>query len=279
MQMRDSMNMGAAMAVAAVDTILQNFRDFNRKPSDYDRIITGDLGMVGKEILLDFMREAGQDISSIHMDCGIEMFDPKTQDTHSGGSGCGCSAAVLCGYILPKIQVGEWKRVLFVPTGALLSQISFNEGQNVPGLPMEWCLREKNRSVNDRYLQETLEREQKMDYIKAFVTGGLLCAAVQILMDKTKLMPGRIMVLLVVCGSILGAIGLYEPYAKWAGSGATVPLLGFGNTLWKGVRDGIDKDGVLGLFTGGFTAGAAGISGALIFGYLSSLICKPKMKD
>ena len=95
-----------------------------------------------------------------------------------------------------------------------------------------------------------------MDYIKAFVTGGLLCAAVQILMDKTKLMPGRIMVLLVVCGSILGAIGLYEPYAKWAGSGATVPLLGFGNTLWKGVRDGIDKDGVLGLFTGGFTAGA-----------------------
>ena len=98
-----------------------------------------------------------------------------------------------------------------------------------------------------------------MDYIKAFVTGGLLCAAVQILMDKTKLMPGRIMVLLVVCGSVLGAIGLYEPYAKWAGSGATVPLLGFGNTLWKGVRDGIDKDGVLGLFTGGFTAGEAGI--------------------
>ena len=119
-----------------------------------------------------------------------------------------------------------------------------------------------------------------MDYIKAFVTGGLLCAAVQILMDKTKLMPGRIMVLLVVCGSILGAIGLYEPYAKWAGSGATVPLLGFGNTLWKGVRDGIDKDGVLGLFKAmqGHPV-TAGISGALIFGYLSSLICKPKMKD
>lgn len=97
-----------------------------------------------------------------------------------------------------------------------------------------------------------------MDYIKAFVTGGLLCAAVQILMDKTKLMPGRIMVLLVVCGSILGAIGLYEPYAKWAGSGATVPLLGFGNTLWKGVRDGIDKDGVLGLFTGRIHGGSGG---------------------
>ena len=118
-----------------------------------------------------------------------------------------------------------------------------------------------------------------MDYIKAFVTGGLLCAAVQILMDKTKLMPGRIMVLLVVCGSILGAIGLYEPYAKWAGSGATVPLLGFGNTLWKGVRDGIDKDGVLGLFTGGFTAGAAGISGALIFGEDERKVKESKAKE
>lgn len=134
MQVRDSMNMGAAMAVAAVDTILQNFRDLKQQPSDYDRIITGDLGMVGQEILLDFMREAGQDISSIHMDCGIEMFDSNTQDTHSGGSGCGCSATVLCAYILPRIQSGEWKRVLFVPTGALLSQISFNEGQNVPGI-------------------------------------------------------------------------------------------------------------------------------------------------
>lgn len=134
MQVRDSMNMGAAMAVAAVDTILQNFRDLKRQPSDYDRIITGDLGMVGQEILLDFMREAGQDISSIHMDCGIEMFDSNTQDIHSGGSGCGCSATVLCAYILPRIQSGEWKRVLFVPTGALLSQISFNEGQNVPGI-------------------------------------------------------------------------------------------------------------------------------------------------
>ena len=145
MQMRDSMNMGAAMAVAAVDTILQNFRDFNRKPSDYDRIITGDLGMVGKEILLDFMREAGQDISGIHMDCGIEMFDPKTQDTHSGGSGCGCSAAVLCGYILPKIQAGEWKRVLFVPTGRCCPRSALMRGRMCRGLPMEWCLREKNR--------------------------------------------------------------------------------------------------------------------------------------
>lgn len=118
-----------------------------------------------------------------------------------------------------------------------------------------------------------------MDYIKAFLVGGLICALVQILMEKTKLMPGRIMVLLVVSGSILGAIGLYQPFIDWAGAGASVPLLGFGNTLWKGMKEAIDKDGMIGLFKGGFTASAVGISAALIFGYIASLIFEPKMKD
>ena len=105
-----------------------------------------------------------------------------------------------------------------------------------------------------------------MDYLKAFIVGGIICALVQILLEKTKMMPGRVMVTLVVSGAILGAIGLYEPFAKWAGAGATVPLLGFGNTLWKGI------------FKGGFTASSAGICGALVFGYLASLVFKPKMK-
>ena len=117
-----------------------------------------------------------------------------------------------------------------------------------------------------------------MDYVKAFLIGGLICAAVQLLMDKTKLMPGRIMVLLVVTGALLGSIGIYEPFSKWAGAGATVPLLGFGNTLWKGIKEGISQDGLLGLFTGGFTAGAGGIAAALIFGYVASFIFNPKMK-
>lgn len=117
-----------------------------------------------------------------------------------------------------------------------------------------------------------------MDYIKAFVIGGLICALVQILMEKTKLMPGRIMVLLVVSGSVLGALGLYEPFLKWAGAGASVPLLGFGNTLFKGVKTALEEEGALGLFKGGLTAASAGISGALIFGYLSSVLFKPKMK-
>lgn len=117
-----------------------------------------------------------------------------------------------------------------------------------------------------------------MDYIKAFVIGGLICALVQILMEKTKLLPGRIMVLLVVSGAVLGAVGIYEPFAEWAGSGASVPLLGFGNTLWKGVKDGLAEDGFLGLFKGGLTASSAGIAAALIFGWIGSVVFKPKMK-
>ena len=117
-----------------------------------------------------------------------------------------------------------------------------------------------------------------MEYVKAFLVGGVICALVQLLMEKTKLMPGRIMVLLVVTGCVLGAVGVYETFAKWAGAGATVPLLGFGNVLWKGMKEAIDESGFLGLFKGGFTAGAVGISSALIFGYLASLIFSPKMK-
>lgn len=118
-----------------------------------------------------------------------------------------------------------------------------------------------------------------MDYIKAFVIGGIICALVQILMDKTKLMPGRIMVLLVCTGCVLGAFGIYEPLIEFAGCGASVPLLGFGNTLWKGIYKALSEKGLLGLFSGGFTASAVGISGALIFGYLSSLFFNSKMKE
>ncbi|MDO5417535.1 MAG: stage V sporulation protein AD [Lachnospiraceae bacterium] len=132
--LKDSMNMGAAMAPAAFHTIWQHFKDFDRSEKDYDKIITGDLGTVGQAILLDLLKEQGYDLTGIHMDCGIELYDSEKQDTHAGGSGCGCSAITLCAYILPRIQEGAWKRVLFVPTGALLSTVSFNEGQSVPGI-------------------------------------------------------------------------------------------------------------------------------------------------
>ncbi|MCD7868395.1 MAG: stage V sporulation protein AD [Clostridiales bacterium] len=131
---KDSLNMGACMAPAACDTIFQNLQDFHRSPGDYDQILTGDLGVIGTKILLDLLRKKGIDISENHSDCGLLIFNCQSQDTHSGGSGCGCSAVVLASYILPKIASGEWKRVLFVPTGALLSKVSFNEGESIPGI-------------------------------------------------------------------------------------------------------------------------------------------------
>ena len=117
-----------------------------------------------------------------------------------------------------------------------------------------------------------------MDYLKAFMVGGIICALVQILMEKTKMMPGRIMVLLVCSGVVLGALGIYAPFSEWAGAGASVPLLGFGNVFWKGMKEAIEKDGFLGLFRGGFTACPAGVSAALIFSYIASWVFKSKMK-
>ena len=117
-----------------------------------------------------------------------------------------------------------------------------------------------------------------MDYINAFWVGGLICALVQILLDRTKLMPGRIMVLLVCTGAILGALQIYQPFQDFAGAGASVPLAGFGNLLWKGVKEAVDKEGFIGIFLGGFKASAVGVSAALVFGYLASVAFKPKMK-
>ena len=131
---KDSMNMGAAMAPAAADLIEAHLKDFSADPAEYDAIITGDLGSVGREILLDLLRERGYDLAKVHRDCGMEIFDSETQNTCAGGSGCGCSATVLSAYFLPKLISGEWRRALFVPTGALLSATSFHEGENVPGI-------------------------------------------------------------------------------------------------------------------------------------------------
>ena len=117
-----------------------------------------------------------------------------------------------------------------------------------------------------------------MIYLKAFVVGGLICTLVQIFLDNTKLMPGRVMVLLVIAGVILGAAGLYEPLIKWAGCGASVALSGFGYNLSKGVIEAVKEEGAIGLFKGGLKAAAAGTSSALIFSYIASLIFQPKMK-
>lgn len=117
-----------------------------------------------------------------------------------------------------------------------------------------------------------------MEYINAFWVGGVICALAQILMEKTKMMPGRIMVLLVCIGAVISAFGWYDAFSEYAGAGATVPLMGYGNLLMTGVKEALSKDGFIGLFKGGFTSGSAGLCAALIFGYLASFIFSPKMK-
>lgn len=118
-----------------------------------------------------------------------------------------------------------------------------------------------------------------MEFLKAFLVGGLFCLIGQVLIDKTKLTPARILVCYVVVGVFLGAIGVYKPIVEFAGAGATVPLTGFGNTLAKGVKEAVDRDGFLGIFTGGLTASAGGIAAAIFAGILASLIFKAKDKS
>ena len=119
---------------AAVSTISTHLKELGLSPDYYDKIVTGDLGSVGSDILLDLLKAEGYDISKQHMDCGLTIYDQNFQDVHSGGSGCGCAAVTFSGYLLRMMQEGKWKRILFVPTGALLSSVSANEGDTVPGI-------------------------------------------------------------------------------------------------------------------------------------------------
>lgn len=131
----DTNNMGAAMAPAAVSTMLQHFRDFNTTPRDYDMIATGDLGKVGTELVMRIMSEEhGYDLSENYTDCGLLIFDNETQDTHSGGSGCACSAVTLASYFYPKLQSKEIKNLLFIPTGALMNSTTAQQGESIPAI-------------------------------------------------------------------------------------------------------------------------------------------------
>ena len=130
----DANNMGAAMAPAAADTILRFLGDTGAAPGDFDAIVTGDLGIVGSRLLCTLMEKEGVDITRQHRDCGAMIFDPEQQDTHAGGSGCGCSASVLCGHFLPRLRTGEIRNILFAATGALMSPTSSQQGESIPGI-------------------------------------------------------------------------------------------------------------------------------------------------
>lgn len=131
---KDANNMGAAMAPAAYDTISTHFQDTRRKPSDYDLIVTGDLGVLGKEIVTDFFHRDGIELAGRYDDCGTMIYDIAGQDVHCGGSGCGCSASVLTGYLLNGMRAGRWKNLLFCATGALLSPTSVQQGESIPSI-------------------------------------------------------------------------------------------------------------------------------------------------
>ena len=130
----DVNNMGAAMAPAAIDTLRTVFADTHTAPQDYDMILTGDLGKIGHDIVVDLLGKEGYDLRRNYHDCGLLLYDRRRQDMHAGGSGAGCSAAVLCSWVLPQLKSGIWKRVLFAPTGALLSPTSSFQGESIPGI-------------------------------------------------------------------------------------------------------------------------------------------------
>ena len=130
----DINNMGSAMAPAAADTIQRYLAATGTSPADYDFIVTGDLGLVGSPLLVDILLKQGIDISAQHSDCGAMIFDPDTQDTHCGGSGCGCGASVLCGHFLPMLEKGEVRNILFAATGALMSPMSLQQGETIPAI-------------------------------------------------------------------------------------------------------------------------------------------------
>ena len=134
MGIKDANNMGAAMAPAAFDTLITHFKDTGRKPSFYDAIITGDLGHVGKEILIDLAKEEGYNIRANYNDCGVMIFDKESQDTHSGGSGCGCCGSVFSGYFFKQLRDKKINRLLLIATGALTNATSSQQGESIPGI-------------------------------------------------------------------------------------------------------------------------------------------------
>ena len=134
MGIKDANNMGAAMAPAALDTLMVHFQDTGRKPSYYDAIISGDLGYIGKEIVQEMAQSKGYNIKANYNDCGVLMFDKEKQDTHSGGSGCACIATLFSGYFFKQLKEGKLKRILLIATGALMNSTSMQQGETIPGI-------------------------------------------------------------------------------------------------------------------------------------------------
>mgnify|MGYP003214144749 CR=1 FL=1 len=246
-KIKDINNMGAAMAPAAAATLLRYLKDTGSAPEDFDRIYTGDLGHVGSQLLRDLLAAEGLLLKN-HVDCGCILYDATEQTVKSGGSGPRAGDAEA-GALYRHRRTDEPDDL-------------FAEGEH-PG-----------HRPSCGAAQPAAEGGKRMNYFWAFVVGGGICVIGQMLIDLTGLTPARILTGYVVAGVILSAVGWYGPLAEFAGCGATVPLLGFGHLLAKGVRTAIEEEGAIGILTGGLTAAAAGITTSLICGVVCSWVGK-----
>ncbi len=258
----DNNNMGAAMAPAAVESLLTHLENRNAQPSDYDAIVTGDLGVFGSEMLCDLAYRLGTDLSPVHKDCGAMIYQG-LKGHRSGASGCGCSAVMLNAYFLRKMRRGNVKGFSLPPRGRSCRPPASCRGKASAAWRTWW--RSKRKEEQNEFLAGVFSG-------RAHLRGG---SAPHLLNPHD---PARILVTFVTAGVFLTALGLYEPLVKFGGAGATVPLTGFGYSLCNGVVEAVKEKGVLGAFTGGVIATAGGITAAIVFGYLASLIFKPGIK-
>ena len=259
----DINNMGAAMAPAACETILRYFADTGEKPEHFDAIFTGDLGFVGRTLLLQLLKEEGLPLEN-HQDCGLLVYDRDAQNVQAGGSG---------GSVLPRAARAARgpHEARAVPLHRRADEPNYVfTGREHPG-----------RRPSDRAFFRIAggngkRRRRAMNFVWAFLVGGLICVVGQLLIDLTKLTPARILVLYVVAGVVLSALGWYDPLVDFAGAGATVPLIGFGHLLAQGVMDSVAQSGLVGALTGGFTAAAGGVTASLTAGFLAALLGKSR---
>lgn len=257
---KDANNMGAAMAPAAYDSLSQHLEDTG---IDYDLIVTGDLGTVGKSIVNKMFNEDKKSIQKKYDDCGTIIYDIEKQDVHAGGSGCGCSATVFGAFLYKKLLNQEINKLLFTSTGALHSPTATLQGESIPGIAHCVGIEMWGDSMN---------------YIMSFVVGGIICVLGQIIIDTFKKNNAYLLVLLVVLGTFLGYFGIYDKVIEIGYSGATVPLLGFGHSLAEGAVEEAASKGFMGALSGGVIKTAPGVAAALLFGYIAAVLFNPKGK-
>ena len=260
-QVRDINNMGAAMAPAAASTLLHYFADTHTEPQEFDCIYTGDLGQVGSSLLRELLAAEGLLVKN-HVDCGCILFDAAEQQVKSGGFRAGllCRGAV---------------RAHPAPPAAPRPEAGAVRGHRCPDESDHFSAEGEHPGGGAPCgAARAGEGERSMNYFWAFCVGGGICVVGQLLIDLTGLTPARILTGYVVAGVVLSAIGWYAPLAEFAGCGATVPLLGFGHLLAKGVRTALEEEGAVGILTGGLTAAAAGITTSLVCGVVCSWVGK-----